>query len=83
MTPIITDLTKSEQNKKIELISCLQANHIEKVGSNCFFVANYSNVFQSAKQITRLAANMEEYSNLDLIMIDNIVFLGYWNDGII
>jgi hypothetical protein len=84
MNPIITDLTESKQNKKIELISCLQyKSGPQQLGCNSFYKSNYADTLEIAKKITRLAALSVGYNNLDLIMLDDTVYLGYWNDGVI
>jgi hypothetical protein len=84
MNPTITDLTESKQNKKIELISCLQFEREPKnIGSNHFYKTNYAGTLECGNKITRLAALSKEYNNFDLIMVDDNVYLGYWNDGVV
>ena len=85
MNPIITDLTSPpRKNKNIELISCLQHNYDpNNIGSNNFYKSNYSDALKRAEKITRLAALVAGYNNFDLIMVDDNVYLGYWNDGIV
>lgn len=88
MNTVIKDLTFSTDDEKklkpIELVSCLQGSKNEE-GKHYFHTSEqgYEKYIRIPKTISRVARNVNN-ENHDLIICDGqIVFLGYWNDGVI
>lgn len=90
MNQTIVDLTKPETStlpKPIVLAQCLQ----DSSGNKHFSGGDFTNYLRSVKVITRLAtlkAGSKEYSSFsekecDVIMVDGLLFLGQWNDGVV
>ncbi len=86
--------TEKPAPKPIELISCLQ-DHIYMDDSRKFQFETqkdskrvYSYVLNQAKIIKRLTVlDKDKYpfhlTGMSLIEVDGIVFLGWWNDGVV
>ncbi len=75
---IIKDLTNSKKEKRpIKLVSCLQISGLK------FQESDYNYDLKRAKTVIRLAGPLESYNDYDLIMVDDAVFLGNWNDGFV
>jgi hypothetical protein len=82
MNIIIKDLTQSEKVPNInpiKLTACLQSSR-DKDGNYFFFESTYKDV--SIRTITRLAKNVVKGHDLILVNENNL-FLGHWNDGVL
>lgn len=94
--PQIIDLTKSQTPaalKPIELVGCLQDFDFEDQDHRFQFnteggPSSFDSTLKKAKTIKRLAILGREYPhlkcmNLSLIEVDEVIFLGHWNDGVV
>ena len=83
----IIDLTEEQsqevKKKKIELVSCLQHGFNDNDEYYFYKGTQYDVSLKNATKIRRLAKDAVGCFGLDLIQVDKIVFLGYWNDGVI
>lgn len=87
--PQIIDLTKSQTPaafKPIELIGCLLDRNFDEMYHYKFCTSDYAYFANKTKTIKRLALLGNEYpalKGLSLIDVDGVIFLGYWNDGVV
>lgn len=69
-------------------MACLQSQKRKEWESYYFLNSNYDQYLKDAKLIKRLAklefpAYSGEICELSLINVDNVIFLGEWNDGVV
>lgn len=89
--PQIIDLTKSQTPadlKPIELVACLQDyDYKDKSYRFQSDISDYSYFTNKAKTIKKLALldgdGYRTLKDLSLIDVDGVIFLGYWNDGVV
>lgn len=89
MKRTIVDLTKPKTAtlpKPIVLTQCLQ----DSCGNKHFSGGDFATFLQTGTSITRVAnlTDGKKYSSFsvkdsDVIMVDGILFLGQWNDGVV